>query len=522
MEECQLPDETLIKPDPWTDRYAQFVAQHEPETKPDVLLINIPDYRSSWPEWPKERVEVGMSDRARPNIGLAQLAAIVENHTGLKAGVVNNDVGIGIDNRLIPFPPSEMAALIVASGASYVGLSLVSSLNLPYAREVVEGVRKLAPERQIDFMVGGPQASLDGERTAAVLGIDRTHVLGGRGEQQILRHLGLAEDKIPPLEELQDFDPVFLKPVGINQPPKIAMMNLISTGGTACLGKEPCAFCTAYFMGERREIPLEAVKRRIDLLKEYGVVGIEANDNFINLARAEERDRFREILAYAKERGIIIMSFLTRPELLVKTPDDILKEFKDSGGLSIFVGVESGDPRTLKMMNRTGGRPEDYLKFCREAAEKLGRHSFKSYFSFVFGFPDLDNPRWNGVAADMRSLELAAELMKLAGGAETDEGEVWQTGKSYAYLNFYLPFPGSSTYRQLVDAGVSPDDINRHLIDTQEAGEKFLAGLGGDELDLQTVLLRGGKSVDRIAKFSQQRRKKLASLVRKAGRRGSK
>jgi radical SAM superfamily enzyme YgiQ (UPF0313 family) len=189
-----------------------------------------------------------------------------------------------------------------------------------------------------------------------------------------------------------------------------------------------CEFCTVTgFFGDsirfrsNESIVQELLLLKAQALRNRGRIAVFfVDDNFgINVKRT--KSLLRDIIAAGAELPWVaqISANLLRDEELV----DLIA---DSGGLWIFIGMESLDPANLASVNKTFNKPADY----RAVLERLASRNVYAITSFIFGL-DNDQP---GVAE--RTLE---------------QIRTWPPG--LPVFGQITPFPATPLYDRLLKQG---------------------------------------------------------------------
>ncbi len=133
-----------------------------------------------------------------------------------------------------------------------------------------------------------------------------------------------------------------------------------------------CLFCGMYKTLKFKARPLEDVKKDIDTAAEIyrgaDTVFVADSDSLVM------RD-IEEIMRYIRLRlpGVSRVTSYARTKTLMKLGVERLKRIKDAGLTRVHVGLESGDPETLKFMQK-GVTPAELIaggKAAREAGLEL-------------------------------------------------------------------------------------------------------------------------------------------------------
>ena len=179
----------------------------------------------------------------------------------------------------------------------------------------------------------------------------------------------------------------------------------------------------------------EVVKRVKWLVKEYGIKGILfSDDNFFG-----NKKRAIEILQKTKDEnlGIQLSKIDAHVSVLSKLTDEELNLLKESGCRMVMIGIESGSPRILKMMNK-----EMSISDIIALNKRLVAYGIMIHYFFMMGFP-------NETIDDIsQTIALKNRLTKDNQGASP-------------IFNIFTPFPGTRLFDISVEYGLKvPDRID--------------------------------------------------------------
>lgn len=190
-----------------------------------------------------------------------------------------------------------------------------------------------------------------------------------------------------------------------------------------------CTFCYNPLYSRRRWRALSA-SRVLDLLtplvETYGVSAF----HFVDDGFFIDQERTREIMkGVLKRQWSIKMGFQgSRIDTFDQMSDPDLDLIIEAGGAYLQVGVESGSPRILEILNKKI-HPEQVLAFNR----RLARYpQLKVYYNFMCGFPTETREEV------LQSTTLAWELLR-------DNPQALISA-----FHFYKPYPGTSLCEQIV------------------------------------------------------------------------
>ena len=251
----------------------------------------------------------------------------------------------------------------------------------------------------------------DGTNLSNVKGI--TFKQNGKIIQTPNRLLGNLEE-LPSLDfKLLPFD--FVK--------KSQVLGMLNRG---CTFK--CSFCSeAIFWKKKRSFPVERLVGEMETLNNvYGnpMHGIE--DSMLHLGSTQ----FISLCTEIKKRKIRL-----RPDFVIESRVDTITDqglilMKGTGIQTVWMGIESGSPKVLKMMNKKIAR-EQIIATCARIRE----HNFEVFAFWMIGHPG-DNP-----AEAEYSLELLEYLFE-------------KDLLSRVYPGVFIPFPGTKFFKRPEKYGI--------------------------------------------------------------------
>ncbi len=188
-----------------------------------------------------------------------------------------------------------------------------------------------------------------------------------------------------------------------------------------------CTFCyvTTVHKSTWRPHSVEWVRNQVQFLKDtYDIDGIGFWDDFflVDIRRA------LEITSFLKQHDI---GFLCESRATILT-DSFMQKLKDNNCMQLFIGGESGSPRTLKLIKKDL-MPHDIIR----AAELGNKYNLPVRISFMFGIPG------ETVEDMMMTKDLILKLL--------DYPSVSVSGPK-----LYTPYPGTESYNDAVSMGFVP------------------------------------------------------------------
>jgi len=179
-----------------------------------------------------------------------------------------------------------------------------------------------------------------------------------------------------------------------------------------------CSYCASKVMFGRR-VRYNSPKRVVDeiehVVKKYKLDGVTFSDDTFSISP----QRVHEVCRLINKRKLNIK---WRVQMRVDTvTDEIARELKESGCVQADLGVESGSPRILKILNK-GTTPEQAV----EAFRILRKHGIKTCATFMIGNPT-------------ETMEDVEKTRRLAHKLNAD------------YVQFFItiPYPGTPMYSEI-------------------------------------------------------------------------
>ena len=185
-----------------------------------------------------------------------------------------------------------------------------------------------------------------------------------------------------------------------------------------------CGFCYNVYFHKNvcRVKNVEKVRSELQKLKALGVNKMTFyDDTFL----AGKKDMMQNILPLLKE-----MDFKWIANVRINTfNDELLRQFKESGCVYLFFGVESPDDDVLKYIQKGQNR-----RMIDEGIATVSKGDIPTLYSLIIGLPGETEEQMN------RTLDFADEIRRRHPGAEVP-------------IQPYVPLPGTKLYEEALKHG---------------------------------------------------------------------
>jgi anaerobic magnesium-protoporphyrin IX monomethyl ester cyclase len=192
-----------------------------------------------------------------------------------------------------------------------------------------------------------------------------------------------------------------------------------------------CAFCynTSVRLGQWRALTAPTALRRLkQLVDEYNIRAFAFSDDNFFTDPGRARDILQGIIR--SKLDIVWGKGDIRLDLLAQLDDDFLKLIRDSGCLSLVIGVESGSQRIANLL-----RKEIDVSRAITVNRRLAAHSIDPRYLFLVGIP--------GDTED--DLQQTADMM-LALTRENPRATV--------AVQIFVPYPGTELFDLAIQSGL--------------------------------------------------------------------
>lgn len=339
-----------------------------------------------------------------------------------------------------------------------VGISSLTGIQLRTAMEAARAVKQLAPDLPVVW--GGVHASLLPAETIREPFVD--YVVVGEGEQTFTELVTRLDER----KSLEDVKGIWYKDDGVPrrtpEPRKIDLnavpplaYDLVDmpryyqpfwdtepTGPTFITSRGcpfQCAYCYIEAFDQRLWRPIRPERVIENLQHLIRITGTKSvfclDDMFFTDMR-----RVKNICRLIVESGMTVEldNVNCRADAVCRFDDEILELLIASGVQRLFVGLETGSNRMLKLIQK-GSTREQAIK----ANRILAKSPIKPIYAFMAGFP-------HETMADVKdTLSLMNTLLD-----DNENALITET-------SFYTPFPGTTLYQECKKIGIRlPQTMN--------------------------------------------------------------
>lgn len=413
--------------------------------KPNTLLIKYHQNANirPIPEEAEETLQV------YPALGIGYLASYLRSY----------DYPVDIlDAHALKMEPDEYSKTLKEKNPDIVGITS-TTIGWHGAVEAAELARKALPDSLI--IVGGPHLSVYPKESLSFPFIDMAVI--GDGEETLLE-IVRKKEKGEPLDDIKGTAVRINGEVKINSPrPWIENLSdlphpavdLLPLDRYKCLTLEhpfftmissrgcpyKCGFCSQVYCGDR--VRFRSAEDLVDeietYVRDYGAREIVMFDETFTI----NEKRVLKICELIKERKLKFRwNIRTRVDTVT---DRMLAELKDVGCYGLHMGVESGNPRILKVMRK--GITLDQVRWAFKTARKYG---FITRGYFMIGYLD-ENPDTYKATVDLaRELDL-----------------------DFASFSITTPLPATHLFEESVNRGYLDPDFWKKYTLLQVSKEDF-------------------------------------------------
>lgn len=374
------------------------------------------------------------------NMGLLSIATLLqENGFGVKC----------LDNlTYLYFPPEEFERFICNSAPVMVGFYTISD-NIESVRHLARRIKEISPDSRV--ILGGPLATIEGPNLLRFPEFDIA--VAGEGE---IAALALARYFCRSQGSLEEIPGVsFRQEGGISQNPPapfIEDLDALPWPDYSLLGGAKysfhivsgrgcpyhCSFCFQAVHGSkyRTRSPRNVFEEITANLEKYSVNAFEIVDDTFVADPERAKEIARLLIEYRKKAARPFVFYCEgRVNVLIRHPD-LIPLLREAGMVRMQIGIESGDPETLRRY-RKGFTVEE----VKEAVSLLARENIPSVCgNFILGGPGESEDSFQ------MSLDLAKKLLHLAPG-------IFEMSTS-----FLSPYPAT-------DIAQNPEDYGLKIIE---------------------------------------------------------
>ena len=326
-----------------------------------------------------------------------------------------------------------------------LGLSTMTCFQIKNTLRLAKLARSIDP--QIPLVWGGTHPSMMAEQTLESEYVD--YVVKGEGEHTLLelvralqegktdlsdiKGLGWKNSGKDIINEDRDFLDINDLPFPYDGKGQEILLEYIRRSGDTLenIGYESsrgcphkCGFCYNVYFHKNvcRVKTVEKVRSELQKLKALGVNKMTFyDDTFL----AGKKEMMQNILPLLKEKD-----FKWIANVRINTfNDELLRQFKESGCVYLFFGVESPDDDVLKYIRKGQNR-----RMIDEGIATVSKGDIPTLYSLIIGLPGETEEQMN------RTLDFADEIRRRHPGAEVP-------------IQPYVPLPGTLLYQEALKFG---------------------------------------------------------------------
>lgn len=340
------------------------------------------------------------------------------------------------------------------------GITSLTGPSLKCALEAAALIKKI--DRDIPIVFGGVHATLLPEQTLQHRNIDI--VVKGEGDYTFYNIIKALEEKKPfdgikgvyykrcdeivftgEPDMILDLDALPDSPYELVDMDKYSAMNLGTGKSTSFPTSRGCPFACKFcanptlHKNKWRGLSISKIIEKIKMFQErYHITTFY----FLDDCTSYDLSHFREFIKglASLDKKIYWATAGIRADLLSKLNDNDLSLLWESGCRTLEIGIESGNERVLKFINKA-----ETKDMMRLANEKLAKYPIQIKYTFIIGFPTETDEELND------SLDFSEELCNA-------------NPNSYSLIAVYTPIFGTPMFNLAVQHGfVVPESIEEWI-----------------------------------------------------------
>ncbi len=358
-----------------------------------------------------------------------------------------------IDERVSKDPRNEIRkALRKGKDVIAFGISSMTGLQITQGLEACKIVREEGPE--VPIVWGGVHPTILPEQTLLHPMVD--YIVVGEGEEsfrEFIRRLSSGEPvgdvpgigtkngnriRVNPQGHVVDLDSQPPLPYHLLDMPKYVTTKILGERDMIIMASRGCPHKCAYCYQNNPNVknkwraysPSRLVDMIVELRDKYGLNAINLQDDMFFGKINWVAEVCEEIL---KRNIKMVFRADCRVDYINGFPEDFLALVRKAGIQTMYVGVESGSDRVLKLIRKNITAQE-----VKESVRKLKRFGIIPQMSFMAGFPS------ETLEDVYKTLRLMLEVLEIYPEARTTN------------LQLYTPYPGTELWDRAVKEGMNP------------------------------------------------------------------
>jgi len=384
-----------------------------------ICLINVPN---TYELVGNDPVIIKDQQGLYPPLGILYIAACLQKE-GYEVKV--------IDAQVDDLSHEEVAEQVRMFNPGLTGLTAMT-FTLVDCKKVVQAIRKVC---KTNIVIGGPHTAIYPDECFEKDGLDADYVVVGEGEKTLVRlaqdiEMGRAKDKIyRQLTFIEDLNELPFPARELTPISKYYSVLSEDTPTTTAFSSRGCPFSCAYCdrpaLGKGfRAMDATRVSDELEWCVKHGIKEVFFYDDTFSVSMK----RVNEICNQIKIRKIKIKwDVRTRVNVV---NEDLLKNMKEAGCERIHFGVETGNPRVVKELQKGTS-----IKQVEQAFELCKKYKIKTLAYFMMGNPT-------------ETMEDVLDTLAVSRRIKPD----------FMQMTILSPFPATQIYLRAVQEGVVEGD----------------------------------------------------------------
>jgi len=348
----------------------------------------------------------------------------------------------------------EVKNTILDFNPSVLGITLKSQ-NFTSATIVAKLAKEINPD--IKVIIGGAHATINGKSVFDCENIDVSCI--GEGETTIVEFLQALENdsplntvngiifkddnngiiQTPPRAYIEDLDslefPLTYAPKifkDFSKYPKDAFSYIFGSRGCPYA----CTFCESKSMWTRkvRYRSPENIVAEIKQMEEFGLKKVVFDDDTFGISKKNIK-AINDLM----KKEVPNVTYQCETVVQLAKDENVVKDMKNGGCTTVFVGIESGNNEMLKKIKKSQTTDE-----CIQAVNNLKKHKIETHTFLMIGFPE-------------ETEETLQETMDF----------IPKLAPDFIIFSIFTPYPGSELYFECKEMGLIDGEFDVSIYNHQ-------------------------------------------------------